>query len=207
MHLLAIIRLCVVCTVLITPCTHAHGSLREPPSRNVLADSNDCPQCLNGGGICGDARHTHDHEAGGHFARGKISRVYKSGSTINITLAFTANHMGRVGFKLCDLPDGRLAPARERALTTQKCFNRHVLRRTNGRVYSFIRGSEKTVTFTYRLPKNVRCSHCVIQWNWETGNSCCPAYTPKKYCAPGVDACYKYTKPEIWNNCADVKIK
>lgn len=197
-------RLFIVCALLIV--ANAHGSLRDPPARNVLADSNNCPQCLNGGGICGDPPGNHDHEAGGRFSRGRIGRVYKSGSTIKITLTFTANHMGRLGFKLCDLPDGHLSPLKERSLTSQRCFNRHILRRTDGKVYSFIRGTEKSVTFAYRLPKGVNCSHCVLQWNWETGNSCCPKSTPRQYCGSGVDVCYKYAKPEVWNNCADVKI-
>ena len=211
-------RIFILCALVIA--TSAHGSLRDPPARNVLSNSNGCQDCLNAGGVgvmfgngknarygvCGDPWNGHrDHEAGGRFARGKIGRVYKSGGTITMKMSFSANHRGRFGFKLCDLPDGKLSPSRERALTSQKCFNQHVLRRTDGKVYSFLRGTEKSATVTYRLPK-IKCDHCVIQWTWETGNSCCPSGTPKNYCGTGVEVCYRYTVPEIWLNCADVKI-
>jgi hypothetical protein len=213
-----IMRLIVVCALIVV--ASAHGSLRDPPARNVLSNSNGCPDCLNAGGVgvmfgngknarygvCGDPWNgRRDHEAGGRFARGKIGRVYKSGGTITMKMSFSANHQGRFGFKLCELFDGKLSPARERALTTQQCFDKHVLRRTDGKMYSFLHGNEKSVTVTYRLP-NMKCEHCVIQWTWETGNSCCPPDTSKNYCGRGVDVCYRYTVPEIWLNCADVKI-
>jgi hypothetical protein len=199
-----------------------HGSLREPPARNVLADSNFCPDCLNAGGVsvvygrghahpgrygvCGDPWNApRDHEAGGRFARGRIARTYTSGQTITLQLGFSANHMGRMMFKLCVLPDG-ISVSRERALTTQSCFDKHVLVRQDHRAYSFLKKNVDTMLVEYRLPKNVTCRHCVLQWSWDTGNSCCPAHTPRRYCAPGVETCFKDTVPEQWWNCADIRI-
>ena len=66
--------------------SHGHGYLRTPPARNVLANSDYCPHCLNFGtvrevsengslrwpqgrrGICGDAYNgPRDHEWGGNY--------------------------------------------------------------------------------------------------------------------------------------------
>jgi hypothetical protein len=200
-----------------------HGSVRDPPARNVLANSNYCPDCLNAGGVsvmynglrskarygvCGDPWNAKkDHEAGGKFARGKIARTYKSGSTIGIKLSFSANHMGRMSFSICDLPDRHMSKSLERSLTTQRCFNKNVLRRADGKgVHSFLNGNEEKLTVKYKLPRGLKCKHCVLQWNWETGNSCCPANTSKQYCEFGVSKCFRYTVPEQWFNCADIKI-
>jgi len=200
-----------------------HGSVRDPPARNVLSNSDDCPDCLNAGGVsvmfdgihskarygvCGDPWNAKkDHEAGGKSAKGKIARTYKSGSTIAIKLSFSANHQGRMQFSICDLPDKRMTSSVERALTTQRCFNKNVLRRAdNGEVYSFLKGNEEKITVKYQLPKGLKCKHCVLQWRWTTGNSCCPGNTPKKYCGPGVSKCFIYTVPEEWLNCSDIRI-
>lgn len=202
---------------------HGHGSVRDPPARNVLANSNYCPDCLNAGGVsvmynglrskarygvCGDPWNAKkDHEAGGKFAKGKIARTYKSGSTIGIKLSFSANHMGRMSFSICDLPDQQMSKSRERSLTTQRCFDKNVLRRADGKgVYSFLIGNEEKLTVKYKLPRGLKCKHCVLQWHWETGNSCCPANTSYKYCEFGVSKCFRYTVPEEWYNCADIRI-
>ena len=200
-----------------------HGSVRDPPARNVLSNSDDCPDCLNAGGVsvmyngvrskarygvCGDPWNAKkDHEAGGKSAKGKITRTYKSGSTIAIKLSFSANHQGMMSFSICDLPDKRMTSSVERALTTQRCFNKNVLRRADNRgVYSFLKGNEDKLVVKYKLPKGLKCKHCILQWKWVTGNSCCPGNTPKKYCGPGVSKCFRYTVPETWFNCADIRI-
>ena len=200
-----------------------HGSVRDPPARNVLANSDDCPDCLNAGGVsvmyngvrskarygvCGDPWNAKkDHEAGGKFARGKITRTYKSGSTITLKLSFSANHKGRMSFSICDLPDKRMSSSEERSLTTQRCFNKNVLRRADNQgVYSFLKGNEDKLVVKYKLPRGLKCKHCVLQWEWLTGNSCCPSNTPTKYCEHGVSKCFRYTVPETWYNCADIKI-
>ena len=202
---------------------NGHGSVTIPSARNVLSNSNDCPDCLNAGGVsvmyngvrskakygvCGDPWNAKkDHEAGGKFARGKITRTYKSGSAITLKLSFSANHQGRMSFRICDLPDKRLSSSGERSLTTQRCFDRNVLRRTDKKgVYSYLRGNEEKIAVKYQLPKGLKCNHCVLQWHWETGNSCCPGNTQRKYCGPGVSKCFMYMVPEEWFNCSDIKI-
>ena len=202
---------------------NGHGSIRDPPARNVLSNSDDCPDCLNAGGVsvmyngvrskarygvCGDPWNAKkDHEAGGKSARGRIARTYKSGSTITLKLSFSANHRGRMQFSICDLPDKRMSSSEERSLTTQRCFNKNVLRRADNKgVYSFLKGNEDKLVVKYKLPRGLKCKHCVLQWEWLTGNSCCPSNTPTKYCEHGVSKCFRYTVPETWYNCADIKI-
>ena len=44
-------------------------------------------------GVCGDPYHgPRDHEAGGKFANGIVTRTYKQGDIIPITVHLTANH-------------------------------------------------------------------------------------------------------------------
>jgi hypothetical protein len=159
-------------------------------------------------GVCGDPWNAKkNHEAGGRFARGKIARTYKSGSTIALKISFSANHQGRMQFSICDLPDKRMSPSQEKLFTTQRCFDRNVLRRAdNDGVYSFLKGNEEKLTVKYKLPKGVKCKHCILQWHWTTGNSCCPGNTPRKYCGPGVSKCFQYSVPEEWLNCSDISI-
>ena len=204
-----------------------HGSVRYPPARNVLANSNGCMDCLNAGGIsevfdynihrkqtakygvCGDPFNgPRDHEAGGKFAKRKIAGKFSAGQTVPITFEFSANHGGRMSVSLCVLPNGPMDSKRERSLTTQKCFDAHRLVRTDGSPYTYLLGTEKTVNAHYKLPKGVTCEHCVLQWFWITGNSCCPPNTPAKFCEHGVDTCFRnwWNLPEEWWNCSDIQI-
>jgi len=199
----------------------AHGSVRDPPTRNIISN-NDCPDCLNAGGttvvykgirskarygICGDPwNKPKDHEVGGKYYTGRIVKTYKSGNIITIKLSFSANHQGRMSFGICNLPDG-ISKSKEKLFTTQKCFDKNVLRRIDGKeVYSYLKGNEEQIAVKYRLPKGLKCKHCILQWRWETGNSCCPSGTRRVYCGPGVDPCFKFTVPELWLNCADIRI-
>jgi hypothetical protein len=207
------------------PLIAGHGFLKGPPSRNFIANSNGCPACLNAGGVsvmyktydskarygvCGDAYNKpRDHEAGGKFAKNtRPVRTYKSGGIIPIHITFTQNHKGRMSFSLCALSNGTLSSKDEKSLTTQHCFDKHTLERADGKgEYSFLLGTEKTFQAEYRLPRGLKCDHCVLQWHWVTGNSCRPAHTLQKYCNPGVGPCFKDgAVPEEWFNCADVRI-
>ncbi len=41
-----------VVVALLLPSTRAHGFLDNPPGRNVIANSDYCPHCLNMGTVC-----------------------------------------------------------------------------------------------------------------------------------------------------------
>ena len=54
--------------------------------------------------MCGDNYadpQPREHEAGGKYATGVISRTYTQGEVISVATTITANHMGYITFKLC----------------------------------------------------------------------------------------------------------
>lgn len=54
----------------------------------------------------------------------------------------------------------------------QNCFNQNLLQRTDGQGSRIIvdRGPA-TYSGNFRLPANVRCARCVLQWNYRAGNN------------------------------------
>ncbi|KAK7108850.1 hypothetical protein V1264_016512 [Littorina saxatilis] len=164
---------------------NGHGRLLEPPGRssmwrvgfNTPKNYNDnalyCggfanQYAIQGGkcGICGDPyQGPRDNEAGGKYATGTIGRKYSQGQTIDVTVEVTANHLGWFEFKLC--PNNN--PKKE---ATQDCLDRHVLQVADGSGSKLLIGTTLGKTdFKLRLPADVTCSQCVLQWRYHTGNS------------------------------------
>lgn len=203
-----------------------HGMLVEPRARNVVHNSNYCPHCLAAGGpgvtyaggrvwpksvhgVCGDP-HTGplDHEAGGKFATKVITGNYVQGQRVTLRVKITAPHGGRFSFGVCPVPDGA-SPEAERKAVTQRCFDSNLLTNAeDGSKYWWFgkRGvGEYTMTFT--LPKGVTCKRCVLQWHYETGNSCTIPGTPQEHVmSANLVACDKTSVMEEFWNCADVTI-
>lgn len=100
----------------------------------------------------------------GRWYRGIITGRYTAGQIIDIEVELTQSHLGFMEFRLCANPGNGGGE-------TQACFNQHVLQRADGR------GSRIDVTNTgwyrqqMRLPAGVRCSRCVIQWNYRAGKT------------------------------------
>lgn len=98
----------------------------------------------------------------GEWYRGIITGRYTAGQIIDIDVELTQSHLGFMEFRLCTNPGNG-------AGETQACFNQHLLQRADGG------GSRVTVDRTgwynirYRLPANVRCARCVLQWNYRAG--------------------------------------
>lgn len=201
------------------PGAHAHGYLAQPAARNVQRNSDYCPHCLNGGGpwlvyasgrpgrhgLCGDPWNgPKHHEAGGKYATPpRVAAVYRAGQTFRARVKLTANHKGRWSLRLCPVPGGGSASAERRALT-QKCLDAHLLRRADGKG-PFTRVPENRSDFVvkYRLPRGLRCKRCVMQWTYETGNSC----NPPGIRGSGLPSCAVSTNGERFWNCADVSIR
>lgn len=177
----------------------AHGYLQEPPARNVRSD---CAQCLNAGGtwtvfrdgvpgkygVCGDSRD-------GPFTYetpGPVVRTYRRGSTLKARVVLTANHKGRFALKLCPSTD-----------VSQSCFDAHALRTTRGKKYTTVREGKDSYAVTYRLPRDVRCKRCVLQWTYETANSCNLRGSPP---IVGIPECHESPNWERFWNCADIKV-
>lgn len=201
-----------------------HGMLVEPRSRNVVAKSNYCPHCLNAGGpgetyaggrrwpdalhgVCGDAASgRRDHEAGGKFAGGAVTAEYAEGQTVTLRVKITTAHGGRFSFGICPLPDDAI----ERDTVTQACFDAHPLTRAghdDERYWWLGTRGEGDYSMDFVLPRGVRCSRCVLQWHYESGNSCTIPGTPRKHVvSPGMEPCDRVGVMEEFWNCADVSI-
>lgn len=182
-----------------------HGYLAKPAARNVQHLSDYCPQCLNGPGMCGDLPGQPRHEAFGKYASPPdVAETYEAGGMLRARVVITANHRGRWGLKLCALPD--TSPRTERA-AMPGCLKR--LKRTGGKgSYVYLWPSASVSTAAFRLPRGVTCERCVLQWLWETGNSCTPPGTPAKYANGALQTCGSASAPpgETFTNCADIRI-
>lgn len=179
-------------------------------------------------GVCGDpASGPLDHEAGGKFATPpRIAATYAQGQIIDIQVDLTAWHAGRFLFGLCPLSGAALtSPSAERAVVTQKCFDAHPLTNTkpigsdkrsfwleaddkvNGRG-SHLEGQDHDTSaikykMRFQLPPGITCERCVLQWHYESENSCSIPGSPFKKDMVRCDQ--TQVMEEFWN-CADIKI-
>lgn len=191
---------------LVTTACHAiaascHGYLDMPAARNVQRNSNHCPHCLNGPGLCGDPARRRDHETGGKFASPpRVAHTYRSGSKLDARVVITANHAGRWSLELCSLDNGIKHE-------TKSCFKRLQLADGRGQ-YVYLSPSAGVSRSTFRIPRGLRCKRCVLRWFYETGNSCTPRGTPRKFANPGLQTCGTRRAPamETFTNCADIRI-
>lgn len=203
-----------------------HGQLSEPKARNVVHNSNYCPHCLAAGGpgvtyaggrtwpnslhgACGDPHDgPRDHEAGGKFATRVITGRYVRGQKVTLRVKITAPHGGRFSFGVCPLPRW-VTDASERRIATQACFDANPLLADDGTRYWWFGkkpAGEYSVTFT--LPPGVTCKRCVLQWHYETGNSCTIPGTPAEHVmSPNMVPCDQTGVMEEFWNCADVSIR
>ncbi|XP_062606136.1 uncharacterized protein LOC134267943 [Saccostrea cucullata] len=162
-----------------------HGRLWEPPARstmwrrgfhtnhnyddNALFCGGFSVQMLNGGkcGICGDpynAPQPRDHEAGGKYASGIITRHYTEGQLIDVHVDITANHKGWFEFRLCPNNDVK-------KIATQTCFDKNLLMFANNSTRMHISTAVGMHHAQLRLPPGLTCTQCILQWKYHTGNS------------------------------------
>lgn len=183
-------------------------------------------------GLCGDpANAEQKHMFGGanYMGGAPYSTTYQQGGTIEITVRITAHHKGWFEFYICDNDEGG-------AITTD-CL-KQLERDENdpsdspidpqypGRYYCPPTchpeyESSGTMTMRYKLPTDLSCEHCVLQWWWVSGNTChgggyedptifpdisedCPAsgWLPRENSKCEDTGQY----PEEFWNCADITI-
>ena len=120
-------------------------------------------------GVCGDdwsLERPRENENGGHFGTGTIARTYVQGQVIEVEVELTTNHWGWFEMKLCPVND-------KLGLEDDKCMDKHPLYLANEDSTKFFipQDSKKKDTFKYKikLPNNVVCSQCVLQWTYRTG--------------------------------------
>jgi len=204
----------IVCIATIITTAHGHARFLEPPSRSSMwrfgfknppdYDDNQgfCggfnhqfKKCNGTCGICGNAcdDNPKQHEApGGKFANGIITRKYKAGEEIPVTIQITANHMGHMEFKFCQNNNIKQDPK-------QDCFDKKSNRlQIKGHGDKFIVKKDMLwANLTLALP-DVECSQCIIQWTYIAGNNwgVCPDGKGRLGCGP----------QEHFRTCADVTI-
>lgn len=122
-------------------------------------------------GICGDPwdQLPRQHEApGGLYATGIITKTYKQGSFIPVIVDITANHQGYFIFKICANNDIFQDPR-------QRCFDDSPLWVGGGDPkHNYTRypitDYETGLRMVYvRLPMNVICEQCILQWTYVAG--------------------------------------
>ena len=161
-----------------------HGYLKSPKARNVVANSDYCPQCLAAGGpssvssganwpngkhgVCGDPYsqpQPRNHEAGGKYYGGGASQAtYTEGQVIDINVYLTAYHKGDFTFRICKI-DGVTVEDESRQLD-DACLDEHVLKQADvpgaqrpGEARYFIGPSSNNWDYKlrYQLPKGLTC--------------------------------------------------
>ncbi|KAJ3649518.1 hypothetical protein Zmor_021258 [Zophobas morio] len=189
-----------------------HGMLLEPPNRssiwrfdqtatpNYQDNQNFCGGAyvqwdLNGGlcGLCGDSYsdpHPQANENTGTFGQGRIVRTYQAGSTIDVEVLLTKNHLGSFTFSLCALQNINAPESGE------DCFE--VLPLIDGSAQYTVGPSDTDVKLSLQLPQGKTCDQCVLRWHYRTGNNWgdCGDGTWAKGCGA----------QETFRNCADVAI-
>lgn len=172
-------------------------------------------------GVCGDAKTgTQKHLKGGEYYNdGKIAGRYKQGGIIDVGVSVNAHHNGFMELFICNVakcPGGEISETcfrRGFCKQLQRARNKRcdsgwskacapIDRKYPGRWYlpcsRYPLIDEKMEQFglgtiQYRLPKRLRCSHCVILWYWVSANICNP---------PGViDYFDGPDRPRNWGQC------
>ncbi|XP_076823083.1 uncharacterized protein LOC143469315 [Clavelina lepadiformis] len=177
---------------------NGHGRLLQPPSRSSMwryaysdpilypyrsiIQPNYDDNGLNCGGkqvqnendgkcgVCGDPypAPVKENEAGGKYALGIITRIYNKGDFIDATVEITAEHKGYFEFRLCPWNNVEVP-------VTHECLNQHLLTYDSGDTKWYLpEDSEAAKGMHYlrlKLPNDVTCEQCVLQWRYRTGNS------------------------------------
>ncbi|XP_041377309.1 uncharacterized protein LOC121389725 [Gigantopelta aegis] len=214
--MVGLLRVLVLLWFLLSTCD-AHGYLLVPPQRssfwrertglpiNYEDNQLNCGGYstqwdLNGGkcGVCGDPYWGpwENQPPFGKYATGTISRCYKRGTThIDLKMILTSNHLGTIQLRLCPHNDVSVP-------VTQDCLNTHLLQLENknglslGTTYRVVK-FEQVIELRVRLPLDIQCSQCVLQWTYAAGNNWgCDG----PLCGMG------HGSQEHFVNCADIAI-
>lgn len=204
----------IVCTVL--GAATGHGWLERPPGRSSAwrygfptpVNYNDNE--LNCGGyddhyngfggkcgLCGDrygGPRSHEPGPDNVYAAGVIVANYTQGQAIAVKIKLTAPHKGYHEFRLCknDVPQlGLKSSTAAQCVPASPAFP--MLQSPDGRT----KFDEQDPAIVLKLPADITCEACILQWRWRTGNRWgCDA----EGCGLG------YGNQEEFYGCADVRI-
>ncbi|VVC94563.1 uncharacterized protein LOC126973912 [Leptidea sinapis] len=115
-------------------------------------------------GACGDAYNMatpRTHELGGKYGLGIIVAEYEAGEVVEMTVQLSVYHKGYWYFKICTDPTSE---------SNQECFDEHQLELEDGG-YLYYPSTGGTFTVRYRIPDDISCEHCVLQWRYVAGNN------------------------------------
>ncbi|RHZ33860.1 hypothetical protein DYB26_004105 [Aphanomyces astaci] len=210
--------LCLVALATLASDVLGHGHLLKPPHRGYIGrlpgyqfvPINYSDNGLSAGGIgatkdglhgvCGDPytdKVPRPHENGGLYGTfatetsRAIGACYSPGSTVDVTVQVTANHMGYFEFGLCKLN-------KKDDVETETCFQ--TLAQPTGETRWPVPAGNLDFTIKNVLPKDVTCegdAHCVLRWHYVGGNNWNGAATNPN---AGV-----WGQEHFWN-CADIYI-
>jgi len=224
------------------PCLiEGHGYVAMPPLRGGVAGNADngyCPHCGNGAGVCGDGGQWPANSDFLNYGASVVTNL-QSGSVLEIEIRITAHHKGHFEFAICDQHvSGDLADP-------QACFDAgklHRADRPSDCQPNDARGDCQPIQADYperwylppgigtykmrfKIPADLACASCTLQWRWWTANSCVPApnygcffqqlaaegWDASAWCGSFCGTCGAYEAGhyncgEQFRNCADVAV-
>jgi hypothetical protein len=126
---------------------------------------------------------------------------------IDVRVEMKANHLGGFLFKICLVTNGSVE-------VTQDCLDQHpleIVQAPTTPVTSYRWDIPGTYTpsvapgwnlpaylFKVKLPENLTCDRCVVQWDWICAN--------RNGTSEGKQG-YGYGSQDLWRGCADVRIE
>ncbi|CAC5390661.1 unnamed protein product [Mytilus coruscus] len=143
------------------------------------------------GGMCGVCGQPFD----GLIVNGaeyKTVRSYKQGAYVNVTVEVKSNLLGFFEFRLCPRNSSK-------ETLTHDCFERNMLWIEESWSTRYYVGSLGGIYDLHvRLPADISCTNCVIQWKFSTG-----------YRMGGINECQCMGcgRQETFYNCADIEIR
>lgn len=170
-------------------------------------------------GVCGDLKDVKDHRRGGRFYNnGFIVANYTQGGRVEVEMSIVAHHNGFIEMHVCDVAQcgGEISEHCFRIGACQQLKRSFVEECETGsmrcgpidrkypgrwhlpcsRVPLHDRKGWETYgekgRIAYKLPKDLTCEHCVIQWFWSAANSCNP---------PGVIEYFDGPNAPRWGDC------
>ena len=129
----------------------------------------------------------------GKYANGIIAATYEQGQVIDIEFAITAQHQGWIEFRLGDIGAKPITQAKLKYTLPVVGLDG-----MGTRFYFPPKSSSGDFKTKVKLPDDLSCDNCVLQWWWTAGNNwgC-----DNSGCGVGRG------RQETFVNCADIKIK
>lgn len=166
-------------------------------------------------GICGDlkrGRAAGEHLRGGkYYYDGTVTRTFRVGGTLRARVSIVAHHNGFLEFHVCDVAKcgGEISAAcfrrgfcyALRRVRDKKCESRTdpacapIDPKYPGRWYLPCSAGGRFDVYDrimYRLPRGLKCEHCVLHWFWSAANTCNP---------PGVREYFEGNRGPKWRKC------